>query len=65
MDFDRRQALALGAGALATAFAVPGPALAADDFADLIKKFTGGKAATEGKIKLDVPEIAENGTRCR
>ncbi len=60
MDLDRRQALVL-AGALATAFAVPGPALAANDSADLIKKFTGGKAATEGKVKLDLPEIAENG----
>ena len=27
----------------------------------MIKKFTGGKAPTDGKVKLDLPEIAENG----
>ena len=37
------------------------PAHAANGSADLIKKFTGGKQATEGKVKLDLPEIAENG----
>ena len=57
---NRRQALALGAGALAAAASIA-PAQAANDAADLIKKFTGGKAATEGKVKLDLPEIAENG----
>jgi sulfur-oxidizing protein SoxY len=62
MNLDRRTALVLGAGALATAFAgSAGPALAANDSADLIKKFTGGKAPTEGKVTLDLPEIAENG----
>ena len=57
---NRRQALALGAGALAVAASIA-PAHAANDAADLIKTFTGGKAATEGKVKLDLPEIAENG----
>ena len=57
---NRREALALGAGALAFAASIA-PAHAANDSADLIKKFTGGKAATEGKVKLDLPEIAENG----
>ena len=62
MTFDRRQALALGASALAAAFgALPAPAFAANDSADLIKKFTGGKQPAEGKVKLDLPEIAENG----
>jgi sulfur-oxidizing protein SoxY len=38
------------------------PALAAkNDSEDLVKKFTGGKAATEGRVRLDLPEIAENG----
>jgi sulfur-oxidizing protein SoxY len=60
MIFNRRQALGLSAGALATA-ALGMPAHAANDAADLIKTFTGGKAATEGKVKLDLPEIAENG----
>jgi len=57
---NRRQALALGAGALASAASVV-PAQAANDAAELIRKFTGSKAATEGKVKLDLPEIAENG----
>ena len=37
------------------------PALAKNDYEDLIKQFTGGKAATDGRVKLDLPEIAENG----
>ncbi|MBI3435598.1 MAG: thiosulfate oxidation carrier protein SoxY [Proteobacteria bacterium] len=60
---DRRQVLAFGGGALAVAafgFSV-GPANAANDAAELIAKFTGGKQATTGKVKLDLPEIAENG----
>ena len=62
-QLNRRQVMAASAGALATAAmgATISPALAANDSADLIKKFTGGKAATEGKVKLDLPEIAENG----
>ena len=60
MAVDRRQVLALGASAVAFAASLA-PAQAANDSADLIKKFTGGKAPTEGKVKLDLPEIAENG----
>ena len=60
---NRRQALAIGASAAAVALlplsAVP--AFAANNADDMIKKFTGGKAPTEGKVKLDLPEIAENG----
>jgi sulfur-oxidizing protein SoxY len=38
------------------------PARAAkNDSEELIKKFTGGKPATEGRVRLDLPEIAENG----
>jgi sulfur-oxidizing protein SoxY len=61
--FSRRQVLSVSAGALATAAlgATVSPAVAANDSADLIKKFTGGKTPTEGKVKLDLPEIAENG----
>src|SRR5881227_1991922 len=59
---DRRQVLAASGGALvAAAFGAISPAHAANDSADLIKKFTGGRQATEGKVKLDLPEIAENG----
>jgi sulfur-oxidizing protein SoxY len=57
---NRRQALAIGASAAAAAV-LPLPAFAANNSADLIKAFTGGKTATEGKVKLDLPEIAENG----
>jgi sulfur-oxidizing protein SoxY len=59
-SIDRRQALMVGVGALAFGTFVA-PAHAANDSADLIKKFTGGKQAAEGKVKLDLPEIAENG----
>jgi sulfur-oxidizing protein SoxY len=60
--FSRRQALSVGAGALATAaFGATISPAAANDSAELIKKFTGGKPASEGKVKLDLPEIAENG----
>jgi sulfur-oxidizing protein SoxY len=62
MRFSRRQVLGAGAAALAAAGGMAvSPAAAANDAADLIKKFTGGKTATEGKVKLDLPEIAENG----
>jgi sulfur-oxidizing protein SoxY len=60
--FNRRQAI-IGAGALAlaTMSISVGPAEAANDFQDLIDKFTGGKKPSEGKVRLDLPEIAENG----
>jgi sulfur-oxidizing protein SoxY len=60
---NRRQALAVGAGALASV-AMGGsftPAFAKNDADDLIKAFTGGKQPIKGKVKLDLPEIAENG----
>jgi sulfur-oxidizing protein SoxY len=57
----RRQALALGAGALATAGLRAAPALAKNDADELVKKFAGGKEPVKGKVKLDLPEIAENG----
>jgi sulfur-oxidizing protein SoxY len=55
--------MALGAGAITTALVGQAvvPAYAANDSADLIKKFTGGKEPTVGRIRLDLPEIAENG----
>ena len=62
-NFNRRQALALGAGAMTVAVfgASSGPALAKNNAEEAIKKFTGGKTPVQGKIKLDLPEIAENG----
>jgi sulfur-oxidizing protein SoxY len=60
----RRQAIALGAGA-AAAVALPlgsNPARAAkNDSDEVIKAFTGGKPPEKAKVKLDLPEIAENG----
>jgi len=60
-SFSRRQVMAVGAGAAASAALGVVPARAANNAQDLIKAFTGGKQATEGKVKLDLPEIAENG----
>jgi sulfur-oxidizing protein SoxY len=61
LTFNRREALALAAGA-AGAIALGAPqALAKNDADEAIKKFTGGKTPVEGKVKLDLPEIAENG----
>jgi len=62
--YNRRQTLAIGMAALAAA-TLPqsgGPAFAASsDTDELIKKFTGGKTPAEGRVRLDLPEIAENG----
>jgi sulfur-oxidizing protein SoxY len=58
---NRRQALAVGAGAVVLASGLSVPAFAKNDSAELIEKFTGGKKPADGKIKLDLPEIAENG----
>src|SRR5947209_20514582 len=62
-NFNRRQTLALGAGAMTVAVlgVSSGPALAKNDAEEAIKKFTGGKVPVQGKVKLDLPEIAENG----
>jgi sulfur-oxidizing protein SoxY len=61
LKFNRRQALALGAGAVSVAMLGVPQALAANDAEETIKKFTGGKAPADGRVKLDLPEIAENG----
>jgi sulfur-oxidizing protein SoxY len=61
LHVSRRRALALGAGALAAASLGALPALAKNDSEELIKKFAGGKEPAKGKVKLDLPEIAENG----
>jgi sulfur-oxidizing protein SoxY len=62
LPFNRRQALTIGAGALAVAALGPSvPAFAKNDAEELIQKFTGGKTPAEGRVKLDMAEIAENG----
>jgi len=59
----RRDALALGAsGAALTFVGLGAPASgAAREAADQIAKFTGGKTAENGKVSIELPEIAENG----
>jgi sulfur-oxidizing protein SoxY len=59
--FNRREALALAAGAAGTIALGAPQASAKNDADEAIKKFTGGKTPVEGKVKLDLPEIAENG----
>lgn len=60
--YTRREALALGAVAGATLALGPSLVFAkGEDAQALIAKFTGGKSAAEGKITLNMPEIAENG----
>jgi sulfur-oxidizing protein SoxY len=62
-QLSRRAALALGAGSAALTVmgwsqgADATPKAAADDIA----KFTGGKPVEQGKISIEMPEIAENG----
>ena len=60
---NRRQAMAIGAGAVAATFLGPSipPAQAANNADELIKALTGGKTPTAGRVKLELPEIAENG----
>jgi sulfur-oxidizing protein SoxY len=59
---NRREALTAGAGALAAgAGLAAGPARAVNDYAEQIKAFTGGRTPVEGGMKLDLPELAENG----
>src|SRR5216683_8333525 len=59
---NRREALTAGAGAFAAGLGLTvGPAHALNDFADQIKKFTDGKAPVEGRVKIELPELAENG----
>ncbi len=57
----RRQALSIGGCAVAAAAIGIQPAYAANNQQELIDKFTGGKSATEGRVALDLPQIAENG----
>jgi sulfur-oxidizing protein SoxY len=54
----------LGAGTAAAAFAVLMPHIVVADeaaVAEALKKLYAGKTMAEGRIKLDVPPIAENG----
>ena len=62
MELTRREAMSLGAGAIAAVtFAASLPAAAAGAVDDAIKEFAGGKTAEAGKVSVSAPEIAENG----
>ncbi len=61
---DRREFLVIGGAAAATLAALSSGALAKADPADaeaLLNELTKGAKPTEGKVKLEMPEIAENG----
>jgi sulfur-oxidizing protein SoxY len=64
LELNRRGALFVGAAAAALAAwgRFTGPALAANDAEELIRRFTGGRQPVEGKVRLDLPDIAENGS---
>jgi sulfur-oxidizing protein SoxY len=62
VETTRREALALGGIAALAAFLAPRMAMADEaGVAAAIKKLYGDKTFESGKLKLDVPEIAENG----
>jgi sulfur-oxidizing protein SoxY len=64
-SLDRRQVLTISAGALAaTALGWSRlPALAATNgYEEVINQFTGGQPPAEGRVNLDLPQIAENGS---
>ena len=60
--WSRREAMAAGAAAVtAGAGLAVGPAAALNDYAERIKAFTGGNTPVEGRIRIELPELAENG----
>jgi sulfur-oxidizing protein SoxY len=62
VETTRREALVLGGIAALAAFLAPRMAMADEaGVAAAIKKLYGDKTFDSGKLKLDVPEIAENG----
>lgn len=63
ISITRRQTLFAGVAAVAAAALGQSvtPAFAANNIDELTKKFTGGATPVAGKVKLDLPEIAENG----
>lgn len=62
-QLSRRAALAVGAGAVTLTVVgwSQGAHAAAKEATDEVAKFTGGKTPTQGKITIELPEIAENG----
>jgi len=60
MEFSRRDAIALGLGAVAMTL-VPFRVQAATATDDMIAEFTGGADMADSGVTLTAPEIAENG----
>ena len=61
-SLSRRETLVLGSSAALAAWLAPKMVMADESLvAAEIKKLYGDKAPASGKIKLDIPEIAENG----
>ena len=60
-NITRRQLLAVSAAAGGLALWPHVASAKAEDAMMALDKFTGGKAAAEGKVTLKMPEIAENG----
>jgi sulfur-oxidizing protein SoxY len=62
-QLSRRAALAVGASGVALTVVGWGPqaGAAAKEAADEVAKFTGGATPIQGKITIELPEIAENG----
>jgi sulfur-oxidizing protein SoxY len=58
----RRTALALGLGTAAALAGVDCARATPSEADEAIAKFTGGKQPEPGRIAIDLPEIAENGT---
>lgn len=61
---NRRQAMSLGVGAVGSVVLSGSIARAhvKDDAEERIRQFTGGKRPVRGKVKLDLPKVAENGS---
>lgn len=59
-DLTRRQALIVATGALATLVVRPAHATT-QSMQDAIREFTGGATMTQGRVKMDIPPLVENG----
>jgi sulfur-oxidizing protein SoxY len=59
-DVSRRQVLALSAGAASLAIVRPAQATPAT-MLEALRVFTGGAELKQGKVKLDIPLLVENG----
>ncbi|HEY1472783.1 MAG TPA: thiosulfate oxidation carrier protein SoxY [Pseudolabrys sp.] len=60
-QLSRRATLGLVAGGAALSVFGGSVHAGTKEAADQIAKFTGGKAAEQGKVSIEMPEIAENG----